>query len=101
MVQSDAPLTVGAVVSRTLDTHGKVEVVWKHDARPSSDAPREGIPRDIITELKRQTELIYQMDLDLSFAPSQFLFRLRNVVVPTERERISAISDELEESMFT
>jgi hypothetical protein len=100
-VGSDAPLTVGAVVSRTLDTHGKVEVVWKHGARPSSDAPREGIPRDIIIELKRQTELKYQMDLDLSFAPSQFLFRLRDVVVPTEKERISAISDELEESMFT
>jgi hypothetical protein len=89
-VKSDVPLTIGAVVSRALDCSADVGVTRRW-VSGSNSLNVKGVPREIINGLKTRH------NLDAYFTISESTFHLWGVVAPTDEERVSAISNGLEE----
>ena len=91
IIESDTPLTIAEVVSRTLGSDGKLSVLWLHQfPSTSGEVFREGLPRDLINELKNQT------GLEVVFNSAKSTFRLWHVLVPTDEEIVAATTNEIE-----
>jgi hypothetical protein len=87
-VKSDATLTIGAVISRTMETPVGVYILWR---RPDGEIYPDrvwwnGVPRELIHDLQHQT------GLQVLFTPSDSTFHLEGVVAPTDEERVAANS---------
>jgi hypothetical protein len=89
VVRSQTPLTFGAIVSRALDSTVGINVLGAADPRfcGSRDARKEGVARELIDELKQQT------NYEAFFILSESSFHLLGVVAPTDEERAAAKSD--------
>jgi hypothetical protein len=85
LVTSDTPLTIEELVTRVMETHGKVAIF-----RQRMPALRLGIPREIISELQHRT------GLEVTFKPSDSKFHLPGFVAPTDEERVAVKSYGLE-----
>jgi hypothetical protein len=85
VVESNAPLTIQAVISRIMATQCRIAIIGAHCSHlPSGYASKLGVPREVIREIEDCT------GLEVFFTPSESTFHLFHVVAPTDDERVAA-----------
>jgi hypothetical protein len=80
-VESTHPLTISAIIRRTLDNSSNVTIRERCDAHIFHSIRRLGIPRQLIAQMKQET------GREVCFSPSDSTFMLFDTVAPTDEER--------------
>lgn len=91
VVNSDTPLTIGAIIQRSLKTPGAIRIYWRGDGYTASRIyeERKGVPRHLLDELKRD------VGLEMYFRPVETSFRLNRTLSPTDKQRATVISRQM------
>lgn len=91
VVKSDTPLTIGAVIRRSLETPGEISIYWRGDGYTASGTheERKGVPRHLSDELKRD------FGLEMYFRPLGTSFRLNRTLSPTDKQRATVTSRQM------
>jgi len=87
-VNTNAPLTVDAVITHAMDAYGKVLILREGNA--FGNVIKQGVPRELLNELEHQT------GHEVSFPLSESKFQFLGFVAPTDEERVVANSNALE-----
>lgn len=87
-VDTNAPLTIEAVITHAMDTYGKVLILRKGNT--FGNAIRKGVPWELLNELEHQT------GHEVSFPILESKFQFLGFVAPTDEERVVANSNALE-----